>query len=68
VPLALLGVCYADHRCTDLPVARFHFENGNAPRLCRRHLDMWLDMADEEEIDEPAGLTWLAENGGVAWA
>lgn len=60
--LALLGICYADHRCANLPVARFIFDNGNAPQVCHDHLDLWLDMADDGEIDEPAGLTWLAPN------
>jgi hypothetical protein len=60
MPLTMLGVCYADHRCAHRPVARFHFGNGNAPLVCQRHLDMWLDMTDDGEIDEPVALTWLA--------
>lgn len=57
---AALGTCYADHRCGHLPVAVYRFVNDNQVRLCQDHLNMWLDMADDEEIDEPAGLTWLA--------
>ncbi len=62
----VLGACYADHRCAHRPVATYHFTNGNAVRLCQGHLDMWLDMADDLEIDEPAGLTWLSYPASVA--
>lgn len=51
--------CYADHRCTATPMAAYTFVSGNTVRVCRDHLNLWLDMADDEEIDEPAGLTWL---------
>lgn len=26
--------------------------------LCRRHLDVWLDLADDDDR-EPAALTWI---------
>jgi len=57
---AVHGTCYADHRCPNLPVAMYRFTNSNTVRLCQFHLDMRLDMADDEEIDEPAELVWLA--------
>ncbi len=55
-----LRLCYADHRCAAIPVVVYRFAHDSEVRLCGEHLDLWLDLADDEEIDEPAGLTWLA--------
>lgn len=33
--------------------------NGNEPHLCQRHLDMWLDNADDDPELEPHHLKWL---------
>lgn len=61
MPLAVLGTCCAP-RCSDLPVVDLRDERDNGWWLCVDHLDTWLDMADDGEIDEPSRLTWLADN------
>lgn len=61
------GVCKADHRCAYVPVAiYYHYGDSTGDRVCQDHLNLWLDLADDGEIDEPAGLMWLAPTGGGA--
>lgn len=33
--------------------------SGHSVPLCQRHLDMWLDNADDDPYMEPAELIWL---------
>lgn len=41
-------------------VAIYSFANGNQIPLCQRHLDIWLDNADDDPTMEPSELAWLA--------
>jgi len=45
--------------CPNPPAVRWVYGDGIAGTLCRPHLDMWLDLADDDPGLEPAALAWL---------
>lgn len=51
------GCRYAD------TFAFWAFRDGVRVGLCRRHLDMWLDNADDDPSMEPASLTFINKAG-----
>ncbi len=34
----------------------YRMANGNTPRLCKQHLDLWFDRADDDGVPEPVEL------------
>lgn len=59
---AVLGVCWGHSACTMLPVALWRQVPGiNGVKLCEEHLNLWLDMSDDDEAPEPAELIWLSD-------
>lgn len=55
----VIGACHGHHACPYLPVVDYRLPRGGGVRLCKQHLDLWLDLADDSEAPEPAGLVWL---------
>lgn len=52
-----MSICFIQD-CTDAPFARYVCSpSGHSVLLCQRHLDMWLDNADDDPYMEPAELT-----------
>lgn len=67
MPIAVLGVCFGHSACAQLPMALWRLDrDSNGVRLCEDHLNLWLDMADDDETPEPAELIWLANQKSVA--
>lgn len=67
MPAAVLGVCWAHSACANLPVALWRtYADSYGVKLCEDHLNLWLDLADNDEAPEPAELIWLANQKAVA--
>jgi hypothetical protein len=45
--------------CRRESTVRWVYSDGVYGTMCQFHLDMWLDLADDGEIEEPAALAWL---------
>lgn len=45
--------------CSQPSAARWTYEDGASGTLCQVHLDMWLDIADDDPELEPAALAFI---------
>jgi hypothetical protein len=54
-----LYCCERHERAKATPFALWAKVGGNAVVLCRHHLDMWLDNADDDPDLEPDRLVFL---------
>lgn len=65
----IAGICRADFNCGQLPVVRWHPRHSTNPvDVCQSHLDMWLDIADDNENIEPVKLIRLSDGAVMSWA